>query len=103
MTEDDVGQALVERLADALAAARQGAPTRPVTVTLPGPLADAYRLLADEGLVDSVSEATAAALADRLQAIVVGLRLDAIYAAHPEARPSDEEVAGLAARAGVPL
>ena len=68
---------------------------------LPVPLAEAFRLLAARGLIDSVSGATARALEEALQAVVIGMRLDAVYAEHPEARPSEEEVAQMAKRAGV--
>lgn len=94
---------LIDELAQALAASRAGATTKPVSVTLPTPLAAAFRQLADLGLVDSVSEATTRALQDALQAKLVGMRLDAIYAAHPDARPTEAEVAAMAERAGVPL
>jgi hypothetical protein len=94
---------LLDELTEALAAARRGATTRPVSVTLPGPLADAFRLLADQGVIDSVSDATTHALEDALQAIIVGMRLDAIYEEHPDERPSDAEVAEMAERAGVTL
>lgn len=87
---------LLDRLTQALAASREGAPTRPVSVTLPAPLADAYRLLADRGMIDSVSVAATHALEEGLQALVIGMRLDAIYAEHPEARPTEEEVAAMA-------
>lgn len=94
---------LLDELTEALAAARRGATTRPVSVTLPGPLADAFRLLADRGLIDSVSDVATHALEAALQAIIVGMRLDAIYEEHPEARPSEAEVAAMAERAGVAL
>lgn len=94
---------LLEELTEALAAARRGATTRPVSVTLPAPLADAFRLLADRGLVDSVSEAATHALEAALQAVIIGMRLDAIYAEHPQARPSDEEIAAMAERGSVSL
>ena len=68
---------------------------------LPVPLAEAFRLLADRGLIDRVSGATAGALEEALQAVAIGMRLDAIYAEHPEARPSEEEVTQMAKRAGV--
>jgi hypothetical protein len=86
-----------------LSQARRGATTRPVSVTLPAPLADAFRLLADQGVIDSVSVAATRALEDALQAVIVGMRLDAIYAEHPDARPTDDEVAALADRGGVTL
>lgn len=92
---------LLDQLTDALAASRQGATTRPVSVSLPAPLADAYRLLAEHGLIDSVSVAATRALEGALQAVVVGLRLDAIYEEHPEARPPQEEVDAMAERAGL--
>lgn len=94
---------LIEELSEALAAARRGATTKPVSVTVPVPLADAFRRLADLGLIDSVSEATTHALEEALQAVIVGMRLDAIYDALPEDRPSDDEVAAMAERAGVSL
>lgn len=95
--------ALLDELTEALAKARQGATTKPVSVTLPAPLADAFRLLADHGLIDSVSVATTHALEEALQAVIVGMRLDAIYAEHPEARPSEDEIAQMAEHAGVAL
>ena len=91
------------RPGEALAAARRGATTKPVSVSLPAPLADAFRLLADHGLIDSVSVATTGALEEALQAVIVGLRLDAIYAEHPDARPSERDVATMAERGGVAL
>jgi CBS domain-containing protein len=101
--EWDVDAELLDELTEALANARQGATTRPVSVTLPAPLADAFRLLADRGLIDSVSVAATRALEDALQAVIVGLRLDAIYAEHPEARPAEDEIAEMAEHAGVTL
>jgi Arc/MetJ-type ribon-helix-helix transcriptional regulator len=94
---------LIDELSEALAAARRGATTKPVSVTVPVPLAEAFRRLADRGLIDSVSEATTHALEEALQAVIVGMRLDAIYGAHPEDRPSEDEVAEMAERAGVSL
>lgn len=92
---------LEERLTEALVASRGGAATRPVSVTLPSPLADAYRLLADRGVIDSVSVAATHALEEALQALVVGMRLDAVYAEHPEARPTEAEISAMAAHRGV--
>ena len=94
---------LLDELTEALAKAREGATTRPVSVTLPAPLADAFRLLADRGVIDSVSVAATRALEDALQAVIVGMRLDAIYAEDPDARPTEDEIAQMAARAGVSL
>ena len=94
---------LIDELSEALAATRRGATTKPVSVTVPVPLADAFRRLADHGLIHSVSEATTQALEEALQAVIVGMRLDAIYEAHPEDRPSEDEVAQMAQRAGVSL
>jgi len=98
-----VNTELLDELTEALARTRQGATTRPVSVTLPTPLAEAFRLLADRGLIDSVSVATTHALEEALQAVIVGMRLDAIYEEQPEARPSEDEIAQMAERAGVAL
>lgn len=54
-------------------------------------------------MIDSVSEATTHALEEALQAFIIGMRLDAIYEEHPDARPSEEEVAAMAERGGVAL
>jgi Arc/MetJ-type ribon-helix-helix transcriptional regulator len=94
---------LIDELSEALAATRRGATTKPVSVTVPVPLADAFRRLADRGLIDSVSEATTHALEEALQAVIVGMRLDAIYEAHPEERPTEDEITEMAQRAGVSL
>ncbi len=94
---------LYEELSEALAASRRGAATRPVSVTLPAPLADAFKLLAEHGHEDNVSAATVEALTGRLQSIVIGLRLDQIYEEFPDARPAEEEIQEMAARAGVRL
>ncbi|MGI8575988.1 MAG: hypothetical protein ACR2MA_11795 [Egibacteraceae bacterium] len=95
--------ALIDELSEALAAARRGATTKPVSVSLPAPLADAFRLLADHGLIDSVSVATTGALEEALQAVIVGLRLDAIYAEHPDARPTEQQVTQMTERARAAL
>lgn len=92
---------LLERLTEALAASRGGAPTKPVSVTLPAPLAEALRLLVDHGRIGSVSEVATRALDEVLQAHVIGMRLDALYEADPSLRPSEDEVAAMAARAGL--
>lgn len=54
----------------------------------------------DEGMN---SVAATHALEGALQALIVGMRLDAIYAEHPEARPTEEEIAEMAERAGFTL
>lgn len=50
-----------------------------------------------------MSAATVEALTGRLQSIVIGLRLDQVYEEFPDARPSEEEVQEMAARAGIRL
>lgn len=94
---------LLDELTEALANARKSATTKPVSVTLPAPLAEAFRLRADRGLIDSASVATTDALEEALQALIVGLRLDATYAEHPDARPTEAEISEMAERAGVTL
>ena len=92
---------LLDRLTRALEQTRLGAPPKPVSVTLPAPLAEAFRLLVDRGAIDSVSVVAAQALEDVLQAMVVGMRLDALYTADPDARPEEDEVADLARATGL--
>ena len=94
---------LYEQLSDLFAEVQAGATTRPVSVTLPAPMADAYKLLADHGQEENVSAAVADALLTRLQSILIGLRLDMIYDEFPDARPSEVEIAEMAARIGVEL
>lgn len=101
MIEDAVDAELAEKLTDLLAEARRGAATRPVSVTLPAPLADAFRLLADQGMIENVSVATARALEEVLQAAVMGAYLDEIYEKHPEVRPTDEQIREMARRGGL--
>ncbi|MEE8601135.1 hypothetical protein [Euzebya tangerina] len=92
MTADD---ALFSRLVEALERTRSGAATKPVSVTLPAPLAEAFRLLADEGMIDSVSVAASRALEDVLQAVVIGMRVNQISDRDPQATPTQAEVAAL--------
>ena len=70
-------------------------------MTLPAPLAEAFRLLADEGLIDSVSVAASRALEDSLQAVVIGMRLDEITDEHPEVLPGDLEIVALGDEVGL--
>lgn len=98
MPED---QDLYTRLVDALEASRGGAVTKPVSVTLPAPLAEALRLLVDAGRIGSVSEVAARALDEVLQAHVVALRLESLYADAPDAEPGEAAIEAMARRAGV--
>lgn len=95
--------ALYDDLAGLLAAVPDAGNTRPVSVTLPAPLADAFRLLSERGLVDNVSAATREALEGHLRSLMLRLRLDAMYERHPESRPSEEEVQAMATRLGIDL
>jgi uncharacterized protein YgfB (UPF0149 family) len=94
---------LHDQLSGLFAEVQAGATTKPVSVTLPAPMADAFKLLAELGEEENVSAAVTDALLTRLQSTLVGLRLDMVYEAFPDARPSEEEVAEMAARLGVTL
>lgn len=94
---------LLDQLREAMAETRAGATTRPVSVTLPEPLADAFKLLSAAGHEQNVSAAATAALEARLQSIMIGLQADAVYAEFPDARPTEDDVAAMADRLGVDL
>ena len=94
---------LLDELSTLFVAVREGASTRPVSVTLPAPMADAFRLLAEHGLEENVSAAVTDALLPRLQSVLIGLRLDLVYEEFPDARPSEEEIHQMAERLGVAL
>lgn len=94
---------LYARLSELFTEVREGATTRPVSVTMPAPMAEAYRLLADHGEIETVSAAVVDALLTRLQSTLIGLRLDLIYEEFPDARPGAEEIAEMASRLRVEL
>lgn len=95
---------MTERLADALESLSQGnTRTRSVTVSLPGPLADALAQLADAGVVHSVSAAATEALTSWAYNRLLRLTLDEIYREDPDLRPSPERVRALADELGVSL
>ena len=91
----------VESLAGLLGESLAGASTDRVTVTLPRPLAEAFRLLAHQGVERSVSAAATEALTDRLQTLLWDARLERLYREHPELRPSEDEVDAMAAEMGL--
>ncbi|MGH3322331.1 MAG: hypothetical protein ACRDN9_19595 [Streptosporangiaceae bacterium] len=92
-----------EQLADALERLGQGdTRTRPVSMSLPGPLADALAQLADAGVVHSTS-AAAEALTSWAYNRLLRLTLDEIYHENPDLRPSRERVRALADRLGVSM
>ena len=96
---DDV-DALVRAL-DALAAGSTR--TRPVSVSLPGPLIDALHTLVEKGTVSSTSAATTEALTQWVHNRLLRLTLDEIYADQPDLRPSPADVETMARRVGVVL
>lgn len=69
-----------------------GAPTRPVSVSLPEPLIDALRLLVDANVLPSTSAVAAAQLEQVVRNHALRLHLDELYAEHPEARPDEAMV-----------
>ncbi len=96
-------ESLYDQVAELLHQSRSGAPTRPMSVTVPAPLADAFRLLADHDRVTNVSAAVVEAMTGRLQSIVIGLHLEETYAEFPDSRPTEDEVQAMAVRMGVTL
>ncbi|MGH8907449.1 MAG: hypothetical protein ACRD0K_13220 [Egibacteraceae bacterium] len=69
--------------------------TRPVSVALPVPLAEALRLLVEAGLLPSTSAAASAQLERVARNLVLRLQLDDVYRQHPDLRPSEEAVAAV--------
>lgn len=92
--------------AEALAAAldelaRGTARTRPISVSLPGPLLDALQSLAQDGRISSTSAAVTEALTRWLHNKLLRLTLDEIYDEHPDLQPTPERVAAMARRVGI--
>jgi transglutaminase-like putative cysteine protease len=91
-----------DRLADALERLSRGETrTRPVSISLPGPLADALTQLSEAGVVHSTSAAATEALTQWAYNRLLRLSLDEIYQDSPDLRPSPERVRELADRLGV--
>jgi Arc/MetJ-type ribon-helix-helix transcriptional regulator len=92
-----------EALAEALQRVAKGARTRPVSVSLPGPLVEALQQLTDAGLVASTSAAATEALTQWAYNHLLRLTLNEVYEEQPELRPSPEQVRAMATRLGVVL
>lgn len=95
-----------QTVADALAAAldelaRGTARTRPISVSLPGPLLDALQALAQDGRISSTSAAVTEALIKWIHNQLLRLTLDEIYDEHPDLRPTPEQVIAMARRVGI--
>ncbi len=94
----------VDALATALdELARGSARTRPISVSLPGPLLDALQSLAQDGRISSTSAAVTEALTTWLHNKLLRLTLDEIYDEHPDLRPTPERVAAMARRVGITM
>ena len=74
-----------------------------MSVSLPGPLADALQHLAEEGVVASMSAAVTEALTVWAYNRLLRLTLDELYGEQPELRPTNEQVREMASRLGVNL
>lgn len=99
-----MSETATEQLADALERlSRGGARTRPVSVSLPTPLADALGQLAEAGVVHSTSAAATEALTAWAYNRLLRLTLDEIYRESPDLRPSPERVRALADELGVSM
>ncbi|MGH3821734.1 MAG: ribbon-helix-helix domain-containing protein [Pseudonocardiaceae bacterium] len=91
-----------DAIATALDELTQGsARTRPISVSLPGPLLDALQSLAQDGRISSTSAAVTEALTKWLHNKLLRLTLDEIYDEHPDLRPTPERVAAMAQRVGI--
>lgn len=96
--------AATEKMADALEKLSEGATrTRPVSVSLPGPLVEALQQLTEAGVVASTSAAATEALTQWAYNQLLRLTLDEMYDERPELRPRPERVRAMAARLGVSL
>ena len=95
---------VADKLADALERLSQGETrTRPVSMSLPGPLADALTQLSEAGVVPSTSAAATEALTQWAYNRLLRLSLDEIYQENPDLRPSPERVREVANRLRVSL
>jgi len=93
-----------EALAEALRRlAEEQTRTRPVSVSLPSPLADALQALTDAGVVASTSAAVTEALTHWAYNRLLRLTLDELYADEPHLQPSPEAVRAAADHLGVRL
>jgi plasmid stabilization system protein ParE len=89
----------LDALADLLADLDGGqASTRPVSIALPAPLADALRLLTESGVLTSTSAAASAELERLVRNLALRLQLDELYRDRPDLRPDEETVAAVRAR-----
>lgn len=98
--EHTAADALAEALEEL---ARGTARTRPVSVSLPGPLLDALQSLAQDGKVSSTSAAVTEALTNWIHNQLLRLTLDEIYDEQPDLRPTPERVTAMARRVGITL
>lgn len=92
-----------EALAHALADLERVSRTRPISVSLPGPLIDALQGLVEDRVVTSASAAVAEALTGWLHNRLLRLTLDEIYADQPDLRPDAADIDSMARRVGVIL
>lgn len=101
---DETPQAAAEVLAAAVAAVTAGQTrTRPVSMSLPAPLADALQDLAASGVIDSASAVTTRALLAWSHNELLRLSLDELYEQQPDLRPAPDRVREVAAEFGVAL
>ncbi|MGH8895805.1 MAG: hypothetical protein ACRDZ4_01985 [Egibacteraceae bacterium] len=95
---------VAEAMTRALEQLSEGATrTRPVSVSLPGPLVEALQQLTEAGVVPSTSAAATEALTHWAYNRLLRLTLDEIYDEQPELRPLPERVRAMAERLGVSL
>ncbi|MGH8910519.1 MAG: hypothetical protein ACRD0K_29505 [Egibacteraceae bacterium] len=93
-----------EAMAQALEQLSEGTSrTRPVSVSLPGPLVEALQKLTEEGVVSSTSAAATEALTQWAYNKLLRLALDEMYDEQPDLRPRPERVWAMAERLGVSL
>lgn len=89
----------METLAELLAQLDAGkASTRPVSVALPVPLAEALSMLVEAGLLTSTSSVASGELERVVRNVALRLQLDDVYDRHPDLRPDEETVEAARAR-----
>lgn len=90
-----------DTLARALAELAGGARTRPISVSLPGPLIDAIQALVEDKAASSTSAVVTEALTSWVHNRLLRTTLDEIYDGQPDLRPTIDDIEAMARRVGI--